>query len=580
MSEKSKTLLLYILIIAMLVTLFARAFYLQVIKYNYYKGLSENKSIRIIEVPTIRGRILDRNGVVLAEDTPSYKLTITPEYLKNKEKELAFIAKVTNISVKDIENKISNSNLPPFVPVVVKDDLPLKQVVQIKEHSFELPGVNVVLGTKRFYPYGEVGENYIGFVGLVTKDDLKRDKFYSYSDIIGKQGIEKEYEKFLRGIKGKEEVQIDASGRIIKILSKENPVPGDDIYLTIDIRIQKVLEKIVGNKKGVAIAIDPNNGEILAMVSHPSFDPNELINGMSDKEYQKLSKEYAFFNRAVQGQYPSGSTFKPITLTAALMSGTITRNTTIYCRNSIKIGNITFHDWIYPAAFGYQNPMQALANSSDVFFYTIGTKTGIEEIDKYAAAFGLGKKTGIDLPDESSGLLPTPEWKKNAIGDNWYVGDTANLSIGQGYLLVTPLQLAEVYAGIANNGVEYMPHLLLKIVSNSGKIVEEYKKKVRLDVNVPLDVINTVKDGLELFANRYDMRVIKIEGRSACAKTGTAEVGKNAVDHWLVAFSTRENPSVVGLLFFDHSDFPSSHALAPLMGDLFKAYFNVYKGGK
>jgi len=580
MSEKTKTIILYVIIILTLSTLIARTFYLQVIKYKYYKESSQNKSIRIIELPTIRGRILDRNGNVLAEDIPSYKLAVIPEYIKDYNSELSFVGDIIGMSPNDIRKKIETSGIPPFDKVIIKSGLTLEQVVKIKEHSFELPGISVELGTKRYYPQGEIGENFIGFVGLVTKDDIKKDSFYSYNDVIGKQGIEKEYEKFLRGQKGREEVQIDASGRIIKVISEENPVPGDDIYLTIDLNIQKKLEKIVGKRKGAAIAIDPNNGEILAMVSHPSFNPNDLINGLSEEEYQKLSSEYAFFNRAVQGQYPSGSTFKPITLIAALMKGTITRNTVIYCRNSIRIGNVTFRDWIYPAAFGYQNPMQALSNSSDVFFYTIGTKTGVAEIDKFAAAFGLGKKTGIDLPDESSGLLPTPQWKKETLGEDWYIGDTANLSIGQGYLLVTPLQMAELYAGLAENGIEYTPHLLLKIVSTSGKIIKSYSKKIRLKVDVPEDVLNTVKDGMEMFANRYDMKVMKIGGRSVCAKTGTAEVGKNAVDHWLIAFSTREKPQIVGLLFFDHSDFPSSHSLAPLMEDLFNTYFSIYKGGK
>ena len=580
MSDKTKTIVLYAIIIFTLFTLAARTFYLQVIRYNYYKELSQNKSIRIITIPTIRGRILDRNGNVLAEDAPSYELAVTPEYIKNFDSEISFVGKIIGMSAKDIKKRIETSGIPSFNKIIIKTGLTMEQVIKIKEHSFELPGISVELGTKRYYPQGEIGENFIGFVGMVTKEEIEKDSFYNYDDIIGKQGIEKEYEKFLRGKKGKEEVQVDASGRIIKVISEEKPLPGDDVYLTIDLSIQKELEKLVGNRKGAAIAINPNNGDILAMVSHPSFNPNDLINGISEKEYKKLSSEYAFFNRAVQGQYPSGSTFKPITLIAALTKGVITRNTVIYCKNSIRIGNVTFRDWIYPAAFGYQNAVQALANSSDVFFYTIGTKTGIAEIDKFAKAFGLGEKTGIDLPGESSGLLPTPQWKKEVLGEDWYIGDTANLSIGQGYLLVTPLQMAEVYAGIAENGTEYVPHLLLKIVSTSGKIIKSYDKKERLKVKIPENIINTVKDGMEMLANRYDMKVMKVGERSVCAKTGTAEVGKNAVDHWLIAFSTREKPQIVGLFFFDHSDFPSSHSLAPLMGKLFEAYFSRYKGGK
>ncbi len=580
MKEKTKVTLLYILVAIMFFVLISRAFYLQVVKGDYYRDISENKSIRIVEIPTVRGRILDRNGVVLAEDLPSYDLVITPKYLKNRE-ELKFVSSIIGITPEKISEIIEKSGLPNYKPVVIKRGLSFKQVVAIKERAFKLPGIDISLRAKRFYPYGEVGENFLGFVGLVTKDDLKKDSFYDYNDFIGKQGIEKEYEKFLRGEKGKEEVQIDASGKIIKVLSVQNAVPGDDIYLTIDIRLQKELEKTVGNRAGVSIALDPRNGEILAMVSRPSFDPNKLINGLSQKEYEELSKKSAFFNRAVQGEYPSGSTFKPITLIAALMTHTVTKNTVLYCRNSVKIGNIVFRDWIYPAAFGYQNPEEALANSSDVFFYTVGVKTGIAAIDKYAKMLGLGEKTGIDLPDESSGLLPSPEWKKKALSSDWYVGDTANLSIGQGYLLVTPLQMATLYEGLANNGLEYVPHLLLKIVSPSGKIVKEYGKRVRLNANIPDSVMQVVKSGMALLANRPEMRIMRIGGRAVCAKTGTAEVGKDAVDHWLIAFSEKDKPEVVGLFFFDHSNFASSHSLAPLMARLFETYYKLnVKGGE
>ncbi len=579
MSEKSKITLLYVIVFLISFTLISRIFYLQIIKGKYYKNVYENKSIRILEIPTVRGKILDRNGVVLAEDVPSYYLVITKSYLKDPDKELSYVSKIIGMSVKDIKSKLDNSGIPSFDPVIIKRELTLKQVIAIKEHSFELPGVDISLRAKRIYPYKEIGENFLGFVGLVTKEDLEHDKFYSYNDYIGKQGIEKEYEQFLRGKKGKEEVQIDASGRIIKVISSIPPVPGDNIYLTIDIRLQKELEKIVGNRPGVSIAIDPDNGEILAMVSHPSFDPNKIINGISDKEYAKLSKQSAFFNRAVQGEYPSGSTFKPITLIAALMTHTITKDTIIYCRNSIRIGNVTFRDWIYPNAFGYQNPEEALANSSDVFFYTIGTKTGIDAIDKYAKAFGLGEKTGIDLPSESTGLLPSPEWKKKTMGTEWYIGDTANLSIGQGFLLVTPIQMATLYEGLAENGLEYVPHFLLKITDSSGNIIKSYGKKIRLKANIPDNVMNVVKKGMEMLANRPEMRIMKIGGRTVYAKTGTAEVGKNAVDHWLIAFSGKNKPDIVGLFFFDHSNFDSSHSLAPLMAKLFDTYYKTIKTG-
>lgn len=575
LNDETKTWLLYIIVIIFISIVVLRLFYLQVLNGTYYFEQSEYNSIRIETLQPVRGRILDRNGVVLAENLPSYDLEIVPEDVKDKKKEFTFLSSVIGIPEEKIEETIEQAKLPSYAHIIIKRNLTKEEVIRIKEHLIELPGISVSLTSYRYYPFKSIASEILGFVGPVTKEDIKKDSFYQPSSMIGKQGIEAEYEKLLRGKNGKTEVQVDASGRIRKILYKVPPEPGDDIYLTIDIRLQKELEKLVGNRKGVAIALDPNNGEILAMVSHPAFDPNLFVKGISQEELNKLYSEKAFINRAVQGQYPSGSTFKPITLFAALNKGAVTSKTVIYCRNSIVIGGRRFRDWIYPSSFGYQNPMQALANSSDVFFYTIGVETGVKEIVKYAKLFGLGEKTGIDLPVENTGLVPTPQWKKENVGQDWYPGDTANLSIGQGYLLVTPLQMAIMYEGIAEDGVEYKPHLLLKAVSPDGKVIKEFKRQIRLNVKLNKEHIKTVKDGLEEAVNKMYGGTIKAYGGSACAKTGTAEIGKNEVDHWLIAFAPRDKPKVVGLLFFDHSDFPSSHSLAPLMSDVFKKFFSI-----
>ncbi len=575
LNEETKTRLLYAIVIILISTLILRLFYLQVSNGMYYFKQSEYNSIRIETLQPVRGKILDRNGVVLAENLPSYNLEVVPEDIKNKKKEFAFLSSVIDVPEEKIEDTIKQAELPSYTHISIKRNLTKKEVIRIEEHLLELPGVSVSLTSYRYYPFKSIASEVLGFVGSVTKEDIQRDSFYQPSDIIGKQGIEAEYEKLLRGKNGKTEVQVDASGRVRKVLYSLPAEPGDNIYLTIDIRLQKELEKLVGNRKGVAIALDPNNGEILAMVSHPAFDPNLFVKGITQKELNKLYSENAFINRAVQGQYPSGSTFKPVTLLAALNKGTVTSKTVIYCRNSIVIGGRRFRDWIYPSSFGYQNPVQALANSCDVFFYTIGVKTGVKEIVKYAKLLGLGKKTGIDLPVENSGLIPTPQWKKENVGQDWYPGDTANLSIGQGYLLVTPLQMAIMYAGIADDGVEYEPHILLKAVSPEGKVVKEFKKQIRLKIDMNKENVKTVKDGLEKAVDKMYGGIIKAYGGSACAKTGTAEVGKNEVDHWLVAFAPRDKPKVLGLLCFEHSDFPSSHSLAPLMSDAFKKFFSI-----
>ncbi|MGC9125759.1 MAG: penicillin-binding transpeptidase domain-containing protein, partial [Caldisericaceae bacterium] len=407
----------------------------------------------------------------------------------------------------------------------------------------------------------------------VTDSDLKSDTFYSYNDLIGKQGLELQYENYLRGQKGKREVLVDSMGRVKQTLFTQDALPGADIQISIDINIQKNLENIIGSKTGVAIALDPTTGEILAMVSHPSFDPNIFVNGISDAQYKILESENAFLNRATQAIFPTGSTFKPITLMAALQSKIITPTTVINCANSINLGGRLFRDWIYPQAFGPQTASQALANSSDVFFYTIGIKTGVDEISKFAKMVKLDQATGVDLPFESAGLIPDPQWKESAIGEQWYVGDTANLSIGQGYLLVSPLSMAVFYSSIANKGTEYVPHFLLRVISPDGKIEMEYEKKVRLQYNESEQTWKTVYDGLEGLTNKPDIRIVRVNNAQIFSKTGTAEIGNNEVHHWLISFGEENNPRVVGLLFFENSTFSSSHALAPLMRDLLKNFF-------
>jgi len=573
MKESNKSKFLYAIILITISVLVARLAFIQIVQGNYYRELSTYRSIRIITEEPLRGRILDRNGVVLAENVPSYDLVVVPEDIKDKNRELNFISSITGIKTADIQTTIDKSGLPDYSDIIIKKDISKEEMIKIEEHTYEIPGVKVVLSSKRHYTFGEIGEAFLGFVGKVSETDLNTDEFYNQNDVIGKQGVELQYERDLRGEKGKKEALVNVFGREKKIIYEESSVMGNDVYLTIDINVQKNLEKIIGDKNGVAIAMDPTTGEILAMVSHPTFDPNLLVNGISQKAFEQILNEDAFLNRAIQSHYPPGSTFKPMTLISALASKTIDPKTTIYCGNSINIGGRIFKDWVYPSAFGYQNPVEGLANSSDVFFYRVGLMTGIDQIDKYATLFKLGDTTGIDLPFEISGLIPSSSWKLENIGENWYIGDTANTSIGQGYVLVTPIELITFYQAIANNGIQFTPHFLLKVISPQNKVIFEYNKTERLNLTLPQEILDTVKNGMEDLSNKPDMSIVRVNGISVCSKTGTAEVGANSVDHWLVSFAPKENPEILGLVFFENSKFPSSHSLAPFMRDLLKNFF-------
>lgn len=570
-----KVYFLYFLILVFFLTISLRSYYLTVIQGNYYYELSTYRSVRIMETQPMRGRILDRNGVVLAEDIPSYSVAVIMDFVKDPEFEFNLLSKVINISKDQIKEKINKANLPYYEEVVIKRNISDKERVFIEENSESLPGIFVKTDFIRYYPFKEIGASFIGYVGPVTLDDLKTDNYYGVNDVIGKQGLELQYEKYLRGVKGKKEVIVDASGRITKVIFEQPPIPGNDIYLTIDIKVQENLEKIVGDRTGVAIAMDPKTASIIAMVSHPTFDPNLLVKGISDKEYNDLLSKNAFINRAVQSRFPPGSTFKSLTLITALENNVITENTVIDCGPYITIGGRNFKDWIYPSAFGKQNASTALANSSDVFFYKLGLLTGVDRLSEMGKTLQISELTGIDIPFEVKGIIPSKEWKKEAFNEEWYLGDTANMSIGQGYVSLTPIEVASFYQLIANNGVGLVPHFISKVVSPNSKVIFEYTPKIRVEYKFKENTLKVLKDGLEGVANKPSMSIIKINGMSVCAKTGTAEVGdkEGNVHHWLVSFAPKDDPSALGLLFFEYSKFPYSSSLAPLMRDLLKNFF-------
>lgn len=565
-----KELILYLLIGILSITLLGRLFYLQVTKGSYYNELSKYRSLRIIDIEPIRGRILDRNGVVLAENIPSFDLILIPEDIRDKVEEYKKISKIIGITPEKIEEIIENTNLPSYQEVLIKKGLTDEERIKIEEIQGEIPGFSIKISTKRFYPFGDIGECFLGYIGPVTEEDLKKDNFYGYNDYIGKQGIEYYYESYLRGEKGAREVLLDSFGRVQKIYFEQPAKPGSDIYLTIDINVQKRLEEIIGIKTGVSILTN-NEGDIIAMVSHPSFDPNLFVKGISEDKYQEYLEENAFLNRAIQASYPPGSTFKPVTLISALETGVITPETVISCGSSIKIGNRIFKEWAYPGSFGNQTPSVALANSSDVFFWQVGIRTGIDNIANYARMLNLEKPTKIDIPFEINGHIPDSDWKENTYGEKWYIGDTANASIGQGFVLVTPMAMSTLYQSFANKGIAYKPHFLLKIVSSEGNIIKTFSKEILFQYNLRDDTFNTLMEGLKGLANKPDMKVMRVNNLEVYAKTGTAEVGDGSVHHWLIGILEKGTEKYIGLLFFEKSSFSSSHSLAPLMKEVFQS---------
>jgi len=519
------------------VILFIQTSYLQIINGDKYEKLAINNKEQYIPIPTYRGEIFDRNynptsetNIPLVTNEEKMGVYIFPVHLTRDEIESTF-KKLSFIIGFDYYKKYAEfTNRANFYePFLIADDVSTKEIAQIGEMIQNLPGVYWEPVYYRKYPFKNFASHILGFVGKISKQELKEhedDPEYHLNSIVGKMGIEKYYDKELRGEEGTLLRIVDARNRIKNSYVIKKPVPGYNLVLTIDRRIQAILEKVMRNEKGAAIVIKPNTGEILGMVSKPDFDPNIFIKKPDVKKILRLSNDpnKPFLNRVIQAKYPPGSVFKIVTATAGLEEEVIDSHTTFLCRGYFRFENDdrVFH---CTGIHGYVNIFKGIEFSCNVFFFNTSYKLGSKKISKYARWYGFGKNTGIDLPGEQPGFIPTHRWKKKIFGENWYDGDTINYGIGQGFLLVTVLQIADMMCAIANNGLIYQPHLLKVAYSaETGEII--YKKQKKLLYNIPIreENLNIIRQGLRLVTAAGTAR---IAGRYAkvsfAGKTSTAQ---------------------------------------------------------
>lgn len=455
-------------IIAILtLVLLGRLIYLQFFQYKLYKNLSEHNQLQLLPIEPKRGLIYDRNGVLLAENIPVFNLDVIPDYTKNINKTLAELQKIIEISPENIEQfKKALRQHRRFEHIPLKLKLNEAEVANFYVNQYRFPGVVIDAAMIRHYPLSNTLVSVTGYTGRINAQDLKTiDPInYSASNFIGKIGIEKYYEQQLHGKVGYKEVEVDASGRVIKTLKTIAPIPGDTLYLTIDSNLQQVAQDAFGDEQGALVAVNPNNGEILALVSHPGYDPNLFAKGIDQKSFDELqnSDSKPMFNRAIRGVFPIASTIKPILALQALDTGVISTDYSILDPGWFKLPTAShiYRDWQH-GGHGNVNVTKAIMESCDTFFYTVAVKMGIEKIDEILYRFGYGKKTGIDLEEETTGIVASPEWKRAHTGKPWFPGDTVISGIGQGFMSTTPLQLAVAIATIAEHGKRYRPHLLL-----------------------------------------------------------------------------------------------------------------------
>ncbi|MDD2133145.1 penicillin-binding protein 2 [Pseudomonas kurunegalensis] len=453
-------------IMLLICVLIARLYYLQIIQYDYHSTLSENNRVHVQPIPPTRGLIFDRNGVIVADNRPSFSLSMTRERAGNWQEVLDTIVEVLDLTADDraLFEKRMRQGRRPFEPVPILFELNEEQIARVAVNQFRLPGVEVVAQLVRHYPQGAHFAHSVGYVGRINEKELKTLDPVNYSGThhIGKTGIERFYEDALHGQVGYEEVETNARGRVLRVLKRTDPKPGKDIVLSLDIKLQEAAEAALGGRRGAVVALDPRTGEVLAMVSQPSFDPNLFVTGISFKAYAELrdSIDRPLFNRVLRGLYPPGSTIKPAVAIAGLDSGVVNASSRVFDPGYYQLPNYDhkYRNW-NRSGDGWVDLDTAIMRSNDTYFYDLAHKMGIDRLSSYMNKFGIGQRVSLDMFEESAGLMPSREWKRATRRQAWFPGETLILGIGQGYMQATPLQLAQATALIANKGVWNRPHL-------------------------------------------------------------------------------------------------------------------------
>ncbi len=573
--------------------LLGRVFYLDIIKGNYYLELSKGNRIRTVLLKAPRGKILDKFGNILVSNVSSVDAVLIPNDLpENPNEKNSVIEKLSQILEVEKDGLISLVDGQPkksINPILVKENINQEQVLILAEKYKQFPGLTLENSGIRKYENGLIFSSVIGYDGKITKEERASNTGYYMTDYIGKTGLEKQYEKYLRGVHGARQVEVDSLGNIKKDLGVISPESGSDLVLNIDEGLQKKISDSLsaylersGTKTAAAIAIDPRNGGILAMVSFPGYDNNLFAKGISSEEYKKIieDKNLPLFNRSVSGEYPPGSTLKPAVAVAALSEGTVTPETTVNdSSGAIYVGSWRFGDW---KTHGVVDMRKAIAESCDVYFYAIGggyggiTGLGMDRMKKYENLFGFGETTGIDLPSEKSGFIPDEQWKKNVIGERWYIGDSYHSAIGQGFITATPVQLVNYTAAIANGGILYSPKIVNKIKKSNGE--EEIIKPEIIRKNfVSPDILKVVKEGMRQTVTSGSARSLDALPVAVAGKTGTAQFGTEDKTHgWFISFAPYDNPEIAMVVLSEGGGEGSSSGV-PVTKEVYDWYFNNKK---
>lgn len=587
--NRSVSLWLFAVMLFSLVILGGRVFYLSVIKGSEYSAIALRNSLRSLIIPAPRGIMYDISGKPLVQNVPSMDAILTPADVPLDEASQAGMESLllTTFSLDEatLAEVFSKLDRKSTLPLLLKERISQEETLLFLSRSHDLPGVGLYKSTQRSYIDSLIFSHILGYEGKIRKEERVAHPEYLLTDSIGKQGIEKSYEAVLRGKHGSERVEVDAFGKVKKELGVVQPTPGQDLILNIDADLQKKLfdslQSILEKnelKRAAAVAIDPRSGAVRALVSLPSFDNNLFSGGISSEDYGKLTSDPSepLFNRVVAGEYPPGSTIKPVLAAAALSEGIVNETTQIESRGGISIGRFFFGDW---KAHGFTDIRRAIAVSSDVFFYSVGggygsiEGLGMSRMKKYEELFGYGAKTGIDLLSEADGLIPDPAWKQEKMGERWYIGDDYHAAIGQGFLTATPLQILNSVVAIANGGTLYAPRIVSQIRSSDGKVTAVPSQVIRERFMDP-NILRIVREGMRETVTEGTAQPLKDLPVAVAGKTGTAQFGSNDKTHgWFVSFAPFDTPKLAMIVLVEGQGEEGYNAV-PVTKEVYQWYFS------
>ncbi len=582
-----------LVIIFFIVIILARLWFLQIHYGSKYRELADNNRVRMLDIVAPRGTILDREERTIITNRPSFNIVWVKEDSPDPGEIIKKLSRIFNEEIAVLLKRVREAaDNPRHIPIMLKEDIDWRTLVYIENNHYELPGVRIEVLPRRDYLFNDLGSHMIGYLGQINMKELeeRRGANYQSGDLLGKRGFEKLYEDELRGEKGIMYMEVDAHGFEQRQLKGKEPLSGNDLQLTIDLDLQLEAEKAMAGRAGAVVAMDVQSGRILAFASAPPVHLEDFVGGISTKNWQALLNNIKrpLVHKTIQGQYPPGSTYKIVTALAGLSKGVINPQTIFYCSGSMRFGNRRYGCW-KEGGHGPVSLHRALAESCDVYFYKVGLKVGVDSLAEYANLLGLGHKTGIDFEYEKSGLIPTAAWKKLAKGVSWQEGETLSIAIGQGFNLVTPLQICQMTSALANGGILYKPFLIEKIIDPEGHVIKEFEPIIDVELIGMEKNFELIRKGLVGAVNdRHGTgKAARLKDITVAGKTGTAqvvtmekykEVDEEDVkykhrDHaWFTSFAPAENPEIAVTVLVEHGGHGGS-AAAPVAKKILERYF-------